>query len=284
MRKPEPEKDRSERYLLTYADLMNLLLILFIVLFCASAKDIVKTSAVLQSIKEGFVGGGAKVYSSAAAHTKSSSKSNAQATSSETNDYSDFYDQLIALLQQRGVLNKVDITAKNNEVVISLRDNVLFAPGKADLSNDSVSLLTTMGTLISKLQYGQIAIEGHTDSDPIHNAQFQNNRQLSLMRAYQVSEVFEKCGIDPKKLLPVGYGEYYPVAPNDTPANKAKNRRVVISILRRGITPADDTVAKEDLSEALNSSSSSAASSKSVSSSKISASSKKSGTSPASSK
>ncbi|HEX2938760.1 MAG TPA: flagellar motor protein MotB, partial [Ruminiclostridium sp.] len=158
MRSPEPEKDRSERYLLTYADLMNLLLILFIVLFCTSTQDVVKTSAVMQAIKNGFAGGGASSYSASAASSKSSGGSNSSASSAT--DYSDFYNQLIALMKERGVLDKVDINAKNNEVVISLKDNVLFAPGKANLSNDAVSLLTTMGNLIGKLQYGQVAIEG----------------------------------------------------------------------------------------------------------------------------
>lgn len=254
MRSPTPEKDRSERYLITYADLMNLLLILFIVLFCTSSHDVVKTSAVMQAIKNGFTGGGQAAYSSSSTSSSSKSGSGNNAGTSNADDYSDFYNQLITLLNERNILDKVDITAKNNEVVISLRDNVLFAPGKADLNDDAVSLLTTMGNLIKNIKFGQLAIEGHTDSDPIHTAQFHDNRELSLARAYRVSKVFENCGLDPKKILPVGYGEYFPVAPNTTVENKAKNRRVVISILKKGITPADETISTEDIKK-LNSSS-----------------------------
>lgn len=245
MRGKSPEKDRSERYLLTYADLMNLLLILFIVLFCSASKDMVKVSEVMTAIQKGFV----KTSSVAASSTSSAiGTGNASSgTAQPTSDYSEFYDQLIALLKQRGIINKVDITQSRNEVIISLKDNVLFDPGKADLGSDAQSLLTNIGGLIKKISFGQLIIEGHTDSDPIHTYQFQDNRQLSLIRAYNVSKVFEQAGVNPKKILPVGYGEYFPVAKNDTPENKAKNRRVVLTILKQGVTPADESVTTKDL-------------------------------------
>lgn len=241
MRDKPPEKDRSERYLLTYADLMNLLLILFIVLFCTSTQNVVKASAVMQAIQKSFTN-----KTTVVATSSTSSKTTGSKTQ-PTTDYSDFYKQLIALLKQRGLLSKVDITQSNNEVIISLKDNVLFDSSKADLSASAKSLLTNIGQLMTKISYGQLIIEGHTDSDPIHTPQFQDNRELSLMRAYNVSEVFEASGLDPAKILPVGYGQYYPVAKNDTPADKAKNRRVVLTILRNGVTPADESVTSAEL-------------------------------------
>lgn len=253
MREKPPEKDRSERYLLTYADLMNLLLILFIVLFCTSKQDVVATSKVLDEIKGGFV------YTGATSSAGASSGNNSRTTSSKgvdsakltkptkTADYSDFYNQLIGLLKQRGLLNKVDITATNNEVIISLKDNVLFGSGKADLDPDATSLLKNMGSLMTKISFGQIIIEGHTDSDPINTSQFPDNTWLSVTRSCNVFEIFKQCGLDPAKILPVGYGEYYPVAKNDTDANKAKNRRVVITIIRKALTPADESVTTQDI-------------------------------------
>lgn len=244
MRAKSPEKDRSERYLLTYADLMNLLLILFIVLFCTSIQDVKKSSAVMAAIKEGFTGSSSTASSKA---TGTAAKGNKTSSSTPSDDYSDFFDQLIGLLKQHGISNKVDVTANSNEVIISLKDNVLFAPAKADLDTNAVGLLKSIGSLMTKIQYGQLIIEGHTDSDPIISGNFKDNRELSLMRAYNVSSIFQSCGLSPKKILPVGYGEYYPVAPNDTDANKAKNRRVVITILRKSVTPSDQSINASDL-------------------------------------
>lgn len=254
MRGKEPEKDRSERYLITYADLMNLLLILFIVLFCSSAHDIVKTSAVMNAIQKGFTGTTASTSSS------SSSVGTGNGAVSASSDYSDFYEHLIGLIDERGLSDKVNITAADNEVIITLKDNVLFERSKADLDPDAVNLLTNIAELLKKIQFGQLIIEGHTDSDPIHTAEFQDNVKLSLVRAYNVSKIFTNCGIDSKKVLPVGYGENYPVAPNNSVENKAKNRRVVITILRKPLTPADESISADEIIEKMKEASSSAAS------------------------
>ena len=221
-----PEKDNSERYLLTYADLMNLLLILFIVLYCMATKDVTKGFKVLNGIAAGF-NGTSSVTS--ATQSRGSNDKNAHPGSKGTakvSDYSDFFDQLMALLKQKGLLNRVDVTDSSNEVVITLKDTVLFQPGKSDLSQQSVDLLKDIGTLMNKIQFSQLLVEGHTDSDPIHTARFRDNRELSQMRAYNVTNVIESCGINPRLVIPLGCGEYYPVAKNDTPADKAKNRRV----------------------------------------------------------
>lgn len=279
MRKPAPQKDNSERYLITYADLMNLLLILFIVLYTMSKPDVAKAAAVAEAIREAM-GGKVTVTTSSMANTAASSSTSSAAT---TTDYGNFYDQLIALLKQQGLIDKVDITGDNNEVVISLKDNVLFAPGSADLSPTAKSLMTSIAGLMKQISFGQLIIEGHTDSDPIHNAQFNDNLELSMVRAYNVAEVFNAAGFDQKKVLPVGYGENFPIAPNDTAANKAKNRRVVLTILRKSLTPPDQFIGKEQLINTLqqaaavgsSSSQASSSSSKSTTSSKASSSSSK---------
>jgi Flagellar motor protein len=248
-----PEKDNSERYLLTYADLMNLLLILFIVLYCAATKDVTKGYQVLNGIAKGF--NGTSSISSATRSSGSndtSSRSTAGNATAKATDYSDFFDQLLALLKQKGLLNKVDITDSNSEVIITLKDTVLFEPGKADLGQQSIDLLKSIGSLMNKISFGQLLVEGYTDSDPIHTAQFRDNRELSMMRAYNVTDVIESAGVDQKKVFPLGCGENYPVAPNTTAANKAKNRRVVLVILKRGITYTDGAITNTELVQQYN--------------------------------
>lgn len=244
MKRPAQEVN-TDRYLITYADLMNLLLILFIVLYSLAPKDVGKISAALNAMSESF---GGKAKSSAVnGGTAASSGKSSGTTASGTSDYTDFYQDLIGLINKNGIKDKIDVIDTNNEVIITLKDNVLFNPGKAELNPEAVSLMTNIGGLLKNISYGQLIIEGHTDSDPIHTAQFQDNVELSLIRAYNVSKIFTDCGLSSKKILPVGYGENYPVAANDTAANKAKNRRVVITILRRGLTPADETISTDDI-------------------------------------
>jgi chemotaxis protein MotB len=239
MRGKSPEKDRSERYLLTYADLMNLLLILFIVLFCASSQDNTTAIRVLNAIAKGF--GTVSV-------AETSKASDTSTSSSSSMSFNDFYNQLVTLLKNNGDYDKVTVTNDSNEVIVSLKDNVLFAPGKADLGVSSTNLLNSMGNLITKISCGQILIEGHTDSDPLVNtSQYQDNLALSSARADNVERVFLASGIAPKKLVALGYGEFWPIAPNDNAVDKAKNRRVVITILKKSVTPPDQSVAADQL-------------------------------------
>ena len=81
----------------------------------------------------------------------------------------------------------------------------------------------------------KVRIEGHTDSDKIHGAlqrKFSTNWELSAIRATTVARfLVEKSGLDPRIIYAAGYGEYHPVAPNDTPENKAKNRRIEIVLI-----------------------------------------------------
>lgn len=277
MKKQKKVKDNSERYLLTYADMMNLLLILFIVLFASCSKDMVKVNTVMSALAEGFGGSASSSSASVSATATSSGTGTGSANSSGTgnssikddslsNDYNQFYAELIALLNKNNIKDKVEVVDTQTQVIITLKDNVLFASGKADLDTDATDLLTSIAGMLNKVSYGQLIIEGHTDSDPIHTARFRDNTELSLIRAYTVCKIFTDSGIDPKLVLPAGYGENYPVAPNDTAENKSKNRRVVITILKRGLTPADSTATMGEISQRIDEISKSSSSSSSSSS------------------
>ena len=95
-------------------------------------------------------------------------------------------------------------------------------------------------------------MEGHTDTDPIKTARYADNMDLSTQRAANVWRRLVAKGIDPKKSAAIGYGEYRPVAPNDTPENKAKNRRVVVTVLRAELIASDQFVLSESLGKTSN--------------------------------
>lgn len=253
-----PEKENSERWLVTYSDLMNLLLILFIILYAMSQVDKAKAEAVAESIRAGFGyvengGTGAEKGEGTGLYAADFTTPGDGTTTSQPGDpgasassdlywseealaFQNFYEDVMKLIKDNNLENMVDVTIDDRGVVISFKDNVLFASGQAYLGNDSLSLIDQIGKLLTNLRFAYILVEGHTDTDPIHTAQFSDNMDLSNQRAANVWRELVKCGLSPDKMASIGYGEYRPIAPNDTPENKAKNRRVVVTILRHPIT------------------------------------------------
>ena len=252
MPKPKVEKDTSERWLLTYSDLMNLLLILFIILFCSSQLDAKKSAAVSESLQEGFstMEGAAAVKAAAdakaAGETITTSNGDSSGVDAYWDEYKDFFNELNNLLKQGDLQEEVDTILDDTGVIISFKDTALFPAGSATLSTESATIINKIGALLVKLNYSFILVEGHTDSDPISTARFADNMDLSNARAGNVWRELVNSGLPPEDMASIGYGEYRPVADNDTAENKAKNRRVIISILKKPFTATTD-LAAEDL-------------------------------------
>lgn len=130
---------------------------------------------------------------------------------------------------------KVEMLEKG--LVVTFVSEVLFNSGKADLKEDSLEKLnkvvTVLKTTVSDLNVG---VEGHTDNDPIKHSGWKSNWELSTGRALSVLHyLVENQGINPDRLSATGYGEYHPVAANDSKENKQKNRRVEIVILPKTV-------------------------------------------------
>ena len=122
----------------------------------------------------------------------------------------------------------VDLFLKGGDLVMRLSDTVLFNPGEADFLPSALDFLKHVGGIISRSN-GSVRIEGHTDNVPIHTERFPSNWELSTARAVSVLRyLVETLKIPATRLFAVGFGEYQPLAANDTPDNRAKNRRVEI--------------------------------------------------------
>jgi len=125
----------------------------------------------------------------------------------------------------------VSVTATREGIVVSLRELGFFDSGSPALQPDAISTLGNFVKVAGPLQ-ARIRIEGHTDNIPIHNARFDSNWELSTARATEITKLFiTKYSMAPRRLSASGYGEYYPVASNDTPQGRATNRRVDLVIL-----------------------------------------------------
>lgn len=129
--------------------------------------------------------------------------------------------------------NIATVEVKEEEIVINLPSPVLFDVGKAELKDTALDVLHSVAESLKTIP-NEIVIEGHTDNIPIYGGKYRSNWELSAARAFSVRDYFIKVeGIDEKRISCVGYGEYRPIAPNDTEENRAKNRRIEIKIVKK---------------------------------------------------
>lgn len=141
-----------------------------------------------------------------------------------------------ALLENRlkqEIANKdVSLNLTNRGIVITLISDILFDSGKADIKPEAYPVLDKVAYILTnKIADRNIGIEGHTDNQPIKYSGWKSNWELSLARAVNVLHYLEEKGVPPNRLTAIGYGEYKPIASNDTPEGRKKNRRVEIVIL-----------------------------------------------------
>lgn len=130
---------------------------------------------------------------------------------------------------------QVQVSLQSMGVVIDINDVLLFNSGKAELTPQALPVVDQIAGILKPLTY-QIQVNGFTDNTPIHNAQFDSNWDLSATRAISVVKRFVAAGVDPTLVVGAGFGEYHPVAPNNTAEAKAANRRVSIVV----VSPIED--------------------------------------------
>jgi chemotaxis protein MotB len=125
---------------------------------------------------------------------------------------------------------KVRVTQNSRGVSVEINASVLFDPGDARLTNESTEALRAVAGLL-KNDGHNVQVEGHTDNQPIRNALFPSNWELSVVRASSVVRLFIDAGVAPERLTAVGFSSNVPVASNDNAIGRARNRRVAVTIL-----------------------------------------------------
>jgi chemotaxis protein MotB len=257
----EEEHENDERWLLTYADMITLLMALFMVLFSISSVNISKYKSLSQSLKDAFSGkvltGGKSIAESGSdasttpvqsattsilptISVKAASAAKAAEEAKTTKEFQKIKKQIDAYAQKHGFAKQVQTTITRRGLVVRLlTDKVVFDTGQADLKPGAVSLLSGVGHAINIDKTHPIMVEGHTDSVPITGSQFPTNWELSTARASVVVRFLIRVGTDRFRLGAAGYANLYPVASNATEAGRSKNRRVEIVLLRQNqsITP-----------------------------------------------
>ena len=149
------------------------------------------------------------------------------------NELAIIFNNLEELAQQFHLQDEISLAFFGEGLIMRLSEHALFNLGAADISVDALPLLKKIGAVISKTDY-LIRIEGHTDNLPIQTALFPSNWELSTARAVNVLRYFIKNhNIDPQRLAAEGFGEFHPLVANDSPENRAKNRRVEIIFINK---------------------------------------------------
>jgi len=126
---------------------------------------------------------------------------------------------------------KLEVVFRNGQMVLKLPAGILFASGKADLSKDGKGALKEVLDVLASFNDRRFMVAGHTDDRKISNRKFKNNWDLSTARAVSVVQFMIEAGFDPKNLAAAGYGEFDPVAGNDTPEGRQLNRRIEIILV-----------------------------------------------------
>ncbi len=265
-------EESNERWLLTYADMITLLMALFMVLFSISSVNISKYHTLQKSLKAAFSGnilpGGKAIAqqgaTSNAAQTPSSVElqaiepvategasplqngstrgSTASATAAtareaaiqrEAAEFAHIKQELDAYAAAHGFAKSVQTTIEARGLVIRvLTDDLLFASGQATLEGRASGLLGEIAALLNVDQTHPISVEGNTDDVPIHSSQFPSNWELSTARASTVVRFLIAHGVGPSRLTASGNAEQRPFDSNATAAGRARNRRVEI-VMRR---------------------------------------------------
>jgi chemotaxis protein MotB len=125
---------------------------------------------------------------------------------------------------------KLVVRRDGANVVIQILEKDSFPSGSAELDSRSLGTLAEIGAVVSALQ-GAIAVSGHTDNVPVRNGSYRSNWDLSAARAASVAHELLEAGVDPARLMVSGHADTQPRAPNDTPASRAMNRRVDITLM-----------------------------------------------------
>ncbi len=217
------EEGSSERWLLTYADMITLLLVLFIVLFAISRIDQAKFREFKQSVSHAVLTH--TPQGTTKAHTEASTKSQ------PVNQLAAIEAQLAKALNSEGLLGDVTLSINSSGLVEGLvADSTFFTTNSAQLSAVGTQVVDTSAGVL-KSYPNAIEVAGYTDDQPITGGPYANNWELSAARATTVViRMTASDGVDPGQVVLLGYGQYHPLVPNASPAAQAENRRVNIVI------------------------------------------------------
>jgi chemotaxis protein MotB len=241
-RAEEPKPDLG-RWLLTYADMITLLMLFFIILYSLSSVNQAKFTEMQQAFANVFNGGdftifdtrsagGAGVLQGVSAGQKVVSKQPTGGKNAGTGGQSTLRTQALSSLQNLVKAGKVKVIPTENGFAISLVSDLYFGSASAVLGAEAMPVLQAVSEFLGQIP-NSIVIEGYTDNIPADGKKWTSNWQLSSERALAVLQTLEDYGLPSERLSGAAYGSTRPVQSNDTPEGRAYNRRVDIVVVEK---------------------------------------------------
>jgi chemotaxis protein MotB len=259
-RRGEEEAHNDERWLLTYADMITLLMALFMVLFSISSVNISKFKDLQRSLQDAFSGrvlpGGRSIKEAGGSdqvETAGQSLPNpalqqrqgglASAAAREQDDFQKLKAQIDAYARAHGLSTKISTRVDRRGLHVRvLTDRLFFDSGSADIQPDGLTVVSKLSQLFAAERAHPVQVEGHTDPQPIHSDRFPTNWELSAARASSVVRTMVGDGVTAARLSAVGRAYLDPIAANDSVGGRARNRRVEFLLPREQVaTPSNPT-------------------------------------------
>lgn len=214
--KDKYELDWSSNWIITYSDMITIILCFFILFFTATSKEM----SMLAKIKD-----------SLSSQVDELSSQLSTLTNVE-NDTDTTEEDFIAFLKENDLLDQVKLVNNKNGLLIRFNDSILFDSGKANITETGYFVLNQIGDKLHAIN-NDVVVEGFTDNVPIHTDEYPSNWELSVARAIQVVKFLtEEKSIEEDRISVSGFGEREPIDTNDTPEGRANNRRIEITIVK----------------------------------------------------
>ena len=247
-RKAKAEKETGERWLITYSDLITLLMIFFIIMFAMSEIDAQKFSAIAGSLNIAL-GGSEHILPGAGPSAVQSMPmpiQEIQQAQKEAEKLKELQKQLESLIETNNLSGRIAVSIEERGLVVSFYDPVLFPLGSAQLTPNAKDIIHKVGQILLQSD-NYIRIEGHTDDIPINTVMYPSNWELSVARATSVvQELIKNITFPPARLAATGYGQYRPRVSNDSMEHKQMNRRVDMVVVRSKYEQAEPTTWKPE--------------------------------------
>jgi chemotaxis protein MotB len=248
-RKPiqnEEEADSIPEWMVTYSDLVTLLLTFFILLFSMASIDKARFQQIATSLNSTFgSSGGEMLFTSSGKNVFSlihmhNSLNNPKTIDSVTQQsphkraaqLTDFLNAVKQIIHAEQLDKYIKIIESTETIVLRVNSVILFNSGSAEIKPTGVNTLKKLGPFLNNLNR-EIFVQGHTDNQPINTTLFPTNWELSTKRATNiVIFLINNCGLNPAQLTPTGNSEFKAVTRNETEAQRSQNRRIDILILK----------------------------------------------------
>lgn len=223
-------EEGAPAWVVTFGDLMSLLLCFFVLLLSFSEMDRNKYRIVSGAMKNAFgIQRKRPVFESPKGQRMISKEFDQAIVLIRVEDVIDPINQQLAE-EFSEFKDSIDIVVEEDEVTIRMMGEATFDTGQTELRKEFAPLLLKIGEILGRTK-GEIIIAGHTDNIPLKGGPYKSNLGLSMARAGSVAEfLLKSTSLDPKRISAVGFGEYRPLESNDTEQGRQKNRRVEIVV------------------------------------------------------